>query len=514
MWKTTAVAAVAVIALSGCAAGSTEPGGAAGEDAGQPGGTIRVAVNSLPPGYGNPFTGIGAQSVYTWSALFDPLVMVDADGTPQPWLAETWENVDDLTWSFDIRDGVEFANGEVLDAAAVKSTIDYLVSDEGRTTVVGAELKMLESATVVDEDTLEIRTNVPDAGLPARLSAMYIVAPGAWAELGPDGFAAKPVGTGPFVADGFDANKVTATAFEDSWREPQADAFEVTLIADSAARLQALQSDQVDIAIALSPDQVPAIESAGAAPNATAAPQVMALAFPQTIGDGDRAINDPRVRLALNYAVDRQAIADSVLGGLARAATQGATPESFGYNPEIQGYEYDPDKARALLEEAGYGGGLDLTASVTVGSFPGDSEIWQATQAFLKEVGVNVTFETVQFAQWLERYQQNSWTGDMFNQSWNLAPTGDAIRPAMIFSCFKANPFVCDESTTPIIEQINAEFDVDAREALLHELAEKFHEDPPSLLLVEQVDLNATAANVQGYEMVSRFITYETITVQ
>lgn len=511
IWKASIMVTAAAIALAGCASSESTPG--SGGEGGE-GGTIRVAVNALPPGLGNPFTGIGAQSIYTWSAVFDPLVMVDESGLPQPWLATGWENIDENTWQFDLRDDVQFSDGDTLDAEAVKTTIDYLVSEEGRTSVVGAEMKMIEGAEVVDEDTVEIRTNTPDAGFPARMSAVYIVGPDAWNELGPEGFATAPVGTGPFAIESIDSNKATGTAFEDSWRAPLADGLEVTLLGDPAARLQALQSDQVDLAIALSPDQLPAIESSGASPNPVPAPQVMALAFTQTIGDGNSPINDPKVRLALNHAVDRQAIADSVLGGLARPATQGATPESFGYNPEVTGYEYDPDKAMDLLAEAGYGDGLSLTGTVTVGSFPGDAEIWQAVQGYLDEVGVELTFETAQFAQWLEKYQQNSWTSDIFNQSWNVAPTNDAIRPAMIFSCKKANPFVCDEDIVPLIDAINSEFDVDTREGLLHELAVAFQENPPSLLLVEQVDINATADGVSGYEMVSRFIAYEKLSVQ
>lgn len=502
---------VAALALTACQG----PGAGLQPESSQkanPGGTIRVGVNSMPPGLGNPFTGIGAQSVYTWSALFDPLVMVDDKGVPQPWLSTAWKNINANTWEFDLKTDVKFTNGEPFGPEAVKSTIDFLVSPAGSSTVVGAELNMLAGAEVVDEDTIKITTKTPDAGLPARLSAVYIVEPKAWAKLGPAGFAKAPVGTGPFQIDSIDTNKAVATAYKDSWRAPLADKVEFTMLGDAASRLQALQSRQLDLAISLAPDQVPAIESSGATVQAQSAPQIMAWAFAQTIGN--KAIDDVNVRLALNHAIDRKAISDSIMGGLARPATQGATPESFGYNPAIKGFDYDPQKAKDLLAKAGYAGGLELTATVTVGSFPGDSDIYQSVAAYLSKVGVKVTFETVQFAQWLERYRANSWTTDVFNQSWNLAPTGDAIRPAMIFSCLKANPFVCDQDLVPLINKINAEFDVDKREKLLFELAEKYAANPPSLLLIEQVDLNATSSNTKGYSMVSRFIPYEHISVQ
>ena len=207
-------------------------------------------------------------------------------------------------------------------------------------------------------------------------------------------------------------------------------------------------------------------------------------------------------------------MADTILGGLARPATQGSTPETFGYNPEITGFAYDPEKAKQLLTDAGYGDGLELTATVTVGSYPGDSDMWQAVADYLSKVDVTLTFETVTFAPWLERYQGNTWTTDLFNQGWNTAPTSDAIRPAMIYSCLKNNPFVCDENLVPLLNDINAEFDPAKREQLLQDLAAEFYKNPPSLLLVEQVDLNGTTENVKDFVISSRYIQYELMTVK
>ena len=510
-WRQVVVGVATIAALAACSTGSSDAGGGTGT--GAAGGTIRVAVSSLPPGQGNPFTGIGAQSIYTWSAIFDSLTIVGDSGLPEPWLATSWENVDETTWRFTLRDDVQFSNGEAMDAEAVKATVDYLVSDEGRTSVVGAELNMLADATVVDEYQVEITTTVPEAILPAKLSAMYIVAPQAWEELGPDGYAAAPVGTGPFAVESLTDDRIVATAFTDSWRGPKAEKLEIIRLAESAARLQALQSGQVDLAIALSPDQIGSVEASGATVQANPAPQVMGFGFVQI--HEDSPVSDPRVRRALNHAVDTDTIADSLLAGFGNGATQGATPQTFGYHEGITGFEYDPELARQLLAEAGYADGLTLNATVTVGSFPADGEIYQAAADYLSDVGVTLNLETVQFSQWLEYYQTSTWTTEMFNQSWNVAPVNDAIRPAMIYSCQKPNPFFCNEEINPLLDAINSEFDPEVREGLLHQLAEANYENPPSLLLVEQVDLNATTANTAGYEMSSsRFIFYEGITVR
>lgn len=496
--------------LAGCSAGSSDSGKTSAN--GASGGTIRVGVVNLPPGQGNPYTAIGAPSIYTWSAIFDPLTMVDAKGTPQPHLAESWKNTSPTTWQFTLRKNVTFSDGEKLDAAAVKATVDYLTSEAGKTSVVGSELKMLAGAKVVDDQTVEISTSTADAILPSKLTSMYIVAPDAWKKSGPDGFAAKPVGTGPFTADSFDQSKITLSANAKSWRAPKAAKMEVVKLAESAPRLQALQSKQIDLAIALSPDQAPQAEQSGAKMQISPAPQVSAFAFVQS--KSNSPVADKRVRQAMNYAVDKKAIADNLLGGLGKPATQGATPETFGYDPEIKGYEYSPAKAKQLLADAGYADGITLNATVTVGSFPADSEIYQSTADYLSKVGITLKLNTVPFAEWLEKYQANTWPGDMFNQSWNVAPIGDAIRPASIFSCAKVNPFFCDQEATPLIQQINTEFDSTKREALLKQLAKHNFDTAPSLLLVEQVDVNATSANVGGYAAQNRFISYEKMTVK
>ncbi len=502
-------AAVAAIALNACSPATSGGEEESSSDAAS-GGTLRVGVHNLPPGLGNPYTGVGSPGVFTWSAIFDSLTLLDEEGAVQGSLAESWENTSPTTWQFSLREGVEFSNGEAFDAAAVKATVDYLISEAGAASVVGGELDVIAGAEVVDDATVAIETEEPDPVLPARLAAMSVVAPQAWADLGPEGFASAPVGTGSFIVESIDANRVELVAFEESWRAPQVDALELIKLAEPASRVQALQSGQVDMAINLAPDQLPLVEQSGATAHTSPAPQVMSLAFYE---QGGGPVVDARVREALNYAVDKAAMAESLLGGLANPATQGVTPTAFGFNPDLEGFPYDPDRARELLEEAGYGDGLQLVADVVVGTYAADAEIYQATAADLAEVGVDLELRQMPFSQWLELYTTNGWTGDTFGLSWNTAPASDAIRPFVIFSCAKQPAFFCDQEVMPLIDEANNEFDADAREQILFQIGEQMQENPPSLLLVEQVDVNATADNVEGYEAANRVIQYDRMTV-
>lgn len=503
-----AIGAIAALAAVTACGGTT---GGDAEQQGESGGTLRIGVPDLPPGQGNPFTAVGSPSVYTWAAIFDSLTVINAEGETTPALATEWENLDENTWRFTLREDVTFSNGEPLDAEAVVETVDYLLTDEGSATIVGGELTTLESVEAEDDFNVLITTDQPDPILPTRISVMSIVAPQAWADLGPEGYAAEPVGTGPFTVDSLTQNEVRLSANEDSWRAPQVDALTLTRLAEAAPRTQALQSGQIDLAIRVSPDQMETLTGSGFQIE-TAPAQIMSLAFRQI--DEDSPVADPKVRRALNHAVNRDTMVDSLLGGEGGVPTQGTSSTTFGHNPDLAGFEYDPDLARELLEEAGYGDGIDLTSQIVVGSFAADSEIYQAAAADLAEVGVNLELEQVSFAEWLERYQTDNWDLDLFGLSWNAAPILDASRPYTIFSCLKPSPFFCDEDVAEILEDADTEFDPEVRESMLQDVAEHMQENPPSLLLVEQVDINATSPNVQGYVDDNRLIRYEDITVQ
>lgn len=473
--------------------------------------TLRVGVQSLPPGQGNPFSALGSPSVYTWSAMFDALTLVDAKGTATPALASEWKSTSPTTWSFTLKPDLTFSNGEKLDAEAVVKTFEYLKSDEGKATVVGRELLSLTAASAKSATEVEFTTGEPDPIVPNKLASMYIVPPAAWADLGPKGFAGAPVGSGSYKVESWEPGKVVFTAFEGSWRKAKTQRLVVTELAEPAARLQALQSGQIDLALGLAPDQLAQLEQAGAKAQINPAPQVMSLAF--VTEKGDTPLRDQRVRQALNYAVDKQAIVDNLMAGKARPASQGSTPGAFGYAEGIQPYPYDPEKAKSLLAEAGYPDGFELSAAVVTGTFPADAEIYQAMAADLAKVGVKVTLSQEKFADWLDKYIKGTWDTQAFGLSWNTAPILDASRPYAIFSCAKKPTFFCDEAAMPLQDAASGEFDQDKRKAALAALAQHVHDNPPALFLVEQIDLNATAANVSGYRNDNRTIAYHEMTV-
>ena len=475
--------------------------------------TITIAVPGLPPSQGNPFKeGPGTPGIHTYAAIFDALTRVDDKGIVRARLATYWKNTNATTWRFTLREDVKFSNGEAFNAEAVKATIDFITSADGRKLVIGStELPELASASVVSEFVVDIKTSVADAILPAQLAALYIVAPKAWKTAGQDVFAKAPIGTGPYKVDSISTTRIELTAFTGSWREPKADKLVIIPLADAASRLQALQSGQVNMVAGINPDQIAAAKKSKATVISVPAPQVMSLAF-NVVGGG--VVKDIRVRQALNYAVDKEAIANGLLAGKGKAATQGTTPSVLGFNKEVMGYPYNPAKAKELLAAAGYANGLTLAADITVGSFPSDNLIYQSVKADLAKVGVTLNYTTITFAQWLPQYNANSWKGDAFGLSWNSAPRGDASRPYAIFVCKPVGAFYCNADEDALVKKAATELNAAKRLAILKEIAVKVTASAPALYIVEQIDLYALGKGVHGFSAGNRAITYENIYVK
>lgn len=475
--------------------------------------TITIAVPGLPPSQGNPFKeGPGTPGIHTYAAMFDALTRVDNKGVVRARLATYWKTINSTTWRFTLRQGVKFSNGEAFNADAVNETIDFLISADGRKTVIGStELPDVTGATKVSEYVVDITTKTPDAILPAKLAALYIVAPKAWKSAGQDVFAKAPIGTGPYKVDSITTTRIEMSAFTGSWRSPKADKLVLIPLRDAASRLQALQSGQVNMAIAINPDQINAAKSAKATVISVPAPQVMSLAFNVTAGG---AVKDVRVRQALNYAVNKEAIANSLLAGKGKAATQGVTPSVLGYNSAVQGYPYNQAKARELLAAAGYEKGLTIAADITVGSFPADDLIYQSVKSDLAKVGVTLNYTTITFAQWLPQYNANSWKGEAFGLSWNSAPRGDASRPYAIFVCKPVGAFYCNAEEDAMVKKTALELNAAKRLALLKEIAVKVTASAPALYIVEQIDLYAVGKGVKGFSAANRSIAYENIYVR
>jgi peptide/nickel transport system substrate-binding protein len=476
---------------------------------------LAIGMGNLPPS-GVPWTGAGSPGQYVWGQVFDALTFIEPDGSVGPGLAESWTAVDETTWDFTIRSGVEFQNGEPLDAEAVVATFATLLSEEGRATFSANvnNYGFIDSVEAVDSSTVRMATSTPQVLLPSAISLAYIAPPAYYAEVGAEGFATAPVGTGPYMATSWGDQEITLEAWEGSWRnDPSIPAITFLNLNDPAARVQALQSGQIGLAQSVSPDQLAPLQGEGFTIFSGGRGSVLSLAL---IANEDGPLASQEVRQALNYALDTQAIVDALLQGLAAPGVW-PSPGVNGYDPARDPYPYDPDLARELLADAGYGDGFDLVAEITVGAFPADADIYEAMQGYLADIGVNIELRQIDFAgEWLPKFLGTDgadWEGDAFGLSWNAAPFMDGVRPFNFFSCGHANEFFCDEEAEAMITEVNATFDVDERNTLLTELLEHTKENPPAIWLSETIELWAHVSELSGFSVDNFNIKFEDVSL-
>lgn len=472
---------------------------------------LRIGLVSLPQDLGNPFSSYTIPTVAPGLAVFDSLTVIDEAGILQPWIAKSWESVDPLTWHFTLKPGVTFSNGEPFDAAAAATAFNYFASGDGLIEVVAQSVIDIASARALEPLVLEIKTKAPNILLPRRVSGIRIPAPGPWTQLGRRGFSQAPVGSGPFVATRWDTTQVDLVANPNSWRAPKVDRIEVKAVPEITTRVQGLITGALDIALDIGPDDGVILEPAGARINIRPSGRIQLLTF---MSIGDSPLADVRVRQALNYAVNKQQIIDVLLAGATEPSGQAAVKASFGYNPDVNAYPYDPDKARALLAEAGYPDGFDLPADMTPGAMAGDGAWYLQIANDLAKVGVNVTYQAYPFTMHIRKIRQGGWKGIAFGMDFNNLPSLDVLWPLRIHSCLWAAPWHCRPEWVPLIEDAEQEFDLEERRRKTQELVQLYHDEPTSLYLWEMPGVDGVAARVLNYNPRHAFINFHDMDVK
>ncbi len=473
------------------------------------GGTLHIGMESMPPGNANPHTSGGWPPIFIWTALFDTITELNDDGEWSGALAESWEAEGEYTWVFRLRDGVRFSNGEPMDAHAAVATIEFLLSDEGRVFSAYRELRTVERVRARDRLTLEVKTSQPDSMIPGRFAGLRVHPPKYFAEVGAAAFALAPHGTGAFMVETWEAGRATAIPNPYAWRPPVLDRLEFTAVLDATARTQALMSGSVDVAFNIDPTDMALVESAGAWINFRNRYSVQMWQF---ITELESPLQDKRVRQALNYAVDMQAIVDQLLLGTTRAASQPAVTGTFGHDPALEPYSYDPDKARQLLAEAGYPNGFSITFQVAVPSAEKAAMYLKMVQD-LAAVGVNVDLVRVPWATQSQSVYGAPWSGKAFNMNYGSLPALDPLASMRYHSCLWPTPWICRPDIAERTLAADREFDRDKRRDIVTGILRDLHEDPPGIIMYEEVHPDAIGPRVKSYKAPYGFVRYHTLEV-
>ncbi|MGL3150214.1 ABC transporter substrate-binding protein [Microbacterium sp. A196] len=379
-----AVAALTAVMLTGCSIGDKTP--APADAATDPEATISVGVRFLLNSW-DPSKMPGATIVPIYQLIYDNLIALEADLELVPALAETWVTVDDgLTWEFGLRDGVTFSDGSSFDAEDVKATLEYYAGEGSN---IGADLASMSNVEIVDEQTVRVVLSTPNVGLPGLLAGRVGIMLSS--ESVASGDFESPVGTGKFLVEKDTPGvQLDVVRKPDYWDPDAVQVAGVTLraIEDPVAMSNAIRSRELDMAIIEAP-QADAVEAAGSSTYALNGSQLMSISLNPDLAP---ELADPRVRMALAMAIDREGIVNGLAFGRGEAANQFVVPGRFGFDADLEPFDFDVEGARKLLAEAGYADGFTYTMAADANN----RAIAESIQASWAEIGVDVelTFPT------------------------------------------------------------------------------------------------------------------------
>jgi peptide/nickel transport system substrate-binding protein len=346
---------------------------------------------------------INLESFWGW-AMYDSLLTFDQQGNVVGNLAETYSLSDDgLTWTFNLRKGVKFHNGDPLTAADVVFSLQRFGSKESTNPWSPYILKNNAAITAPDNYTVVFQAQKPEWPLKIPFAWTRILPKNYFDQVGQDGFRAAPVGTGPYKFSSWvPKTSMEFAANTDYWGpKPQFAQIIETFVPEEATRVAALERGDVDIIGALSFDRLVELKSHGFRVQEVGLPTLANISFPATwMTHGPTS--DIRVRQAMSYAINRQEICDTFYKGFARPGGWFFWSEqTWGFDPsQWQADAFDPTRAKQLLQDAGYPGAFN-PQTVTVYTNAVIADLMQILQGYWQNVGLNADIQVVDSPVWL-----------------------------------------------------------------------------------------------------------------
>ena len=477
--------------------------------------TLVIAIQADPTGF-DPEAVLNNTSGFIMSAVYDSLVRYKP-GTVDvaPGLAESWDiSSDGLTYTFHLRHGVTFSDGTPFNAQTYVKSLDrlfdktdpaYIYNTGPVESYIGFTYDAVASYKALDDYTVQFTLKHPFAPFLTSLAMVWngVVSPDAALKYGKD-FRNNPVGTGPFVFKEWVHNDhITLDANPNYWGgKPKVDRVIFKVIPDAQTALLQMKQGQVQILADVSSQVIPAIKSDAnlrlvTQPGLT----VNGIALPTDT----KPFDDPRVRQALNYAIDRDAINKSLYNDLAVSMTSPLPKAQWGYTPDLQPYTYNPDKAKQLLAAAGYPNGFKaelLAYNSARGYNPAGAQMAVAIQSYLKKIGVDVSIQQMEFGSFLSKVRSGDYHG-MAMTGWS-GDNGDPDN--FLYELFDSETIPVGDTShynnaqvDSLLSQAQKETDHAKRVALYQQAQQIIWQDAPWLFLNNTLQVRATTSNVTGF---------------
>jgi len=409
--------------------------------------------------------------------MVEPLLEAKGDGEFSPCLAASWEYISDKEIKFHLRRGVVFHNGDPFTAKDVKFSFDFYQNPTNKSPLMG-KLTAFKGLEIIDNHTIIISTKELYAPALAILAQYLNIMPERFIETkGREEYAKHGIGTGPYeLSQWVRGQYVEVKAFDRYWGEkPEIKKVTFKTIPEVTSRVSALLVGEVDII-----NEVP-FEKWTDVKKAETTKLVNSYWLEYYIGLNifEKPFDDVKVRQALNYAIDRQLIIDSLLKGEGKAQASAICPRTFGYDPNVEVYEYNPNKAKELLAEAGYPNGFETELSYP-NNYINIQQISEAIASYLSQVGVKVTLTPNEPAIEWQKYRDKEL--HMYIYRWDDDPEPDKYIYPLLHSQARGY-YYKNLLVDTLIDKARSIVNREEREKAYHYLCKVVHDDAPWVFL-------------------------------
>lgn len=432
--------------------------------------------------------------------IFDTLLKFDEDLKPSPCLAESWEQVDEKTWKFNLRKDVKFHNGDPLTSADVK--FSFLRVHNGTQGNTAAEELDPDGYETPDDYTFILRTKEPYAFTEAQLCipSLSIVPEKVVTEMGDDAFGRAPVGSGPYKFVSWTAgDNITMERNDEYWGEKSIlKTVKFRIITESASRTIDLESGGVDITLGL-----PVSDADRIAEN----PDTQLII---STGATDRYLafncqkdvfKDKRVRQALNYATDKESIRIVCYGENTSEKMDSVVPSVLpGHTSDLVQYDYDIEKAKALLEEAGYGDGFEVEFMYLANST--NNMLAELLQQMWAQINVTLVLKPTESGALTTALNKGEQELCSAGTSYELFEAGAGLynmfhSDRMYSGSARAN--LSSPEVDEVLDEIIKTGDADKRAELVVKAQELIHEESPFIYIAFTKNLIGAGSKVRGF---------------
>jgi peptide/nickel transport system substrate-binding protein len=443
-----------------------------------------ISIDPYGSAHGEPATILAA------TQIFDTLLKKDGDNLV-PSLATEWDQPDENTWVFTLRDDVLFHDGTKLTAKDVKASLEQLVErKESPLTILWAQLDSVEAT---DDTTLTIKTKTPLGNMLYNLTLLFITPAD---QVTRDDFFRKPIGSGPFQVEAFQPEQdLTLKGYKDYWNgAPKLDTLKMTNIPENSARMTALETGEIDATWSIPADLIDQLKQNDEIKIIDTASYYY---YFNWFNSGVKPFNDVRVRQAMWYALDTEAIVNDLYGDTAEVMNSPIPSSVFGFSKQTP-YEYNPEKAKELLKEAGYPNGFETSMMWGKGSGPQILELQKTMASYWDKIGVKVKADQLERAEWIEKLVALDWEMDLQT---NVVITGDAdyTLGRLYISEAKRNGYKNDK-LDDLLVKAKRSTDANEREQLYDQANKIIWNDAVGIFPLQLKQIYAVRSNVKGLE--------------